>query len=322
MDATTACGVGVLISGAGAAFFAARGASDTLLRRRRLAAAVSNERAKFSAWMLRNGCRPLKGAAAKLLSLSAVKETAREVVILLAKRNIRSDEQALTSLALASGSALFAFVTLVAQSIIAGFASAICLAICAISFGKNLKEKRKKALMESIPASLRSMSVCFKAGLSLMQTMRQTGQDVGGTLGTMFERAARRLETGSSASEALEDFRQNANVPEIAFVAVALNVQHQSGGSISHVLDVARESLENELELRRSLRVQTAQAQLSARIVTIMPFILIALFSIASDGFLSPFFESWEGMGLLAMALGMQAIGILLVRRMLHIEEE
>lgn len=165
------------------------------------------------------------------------------------------------------------------------------------------------------------MNVCFRAGLSLMQTLKQTGEETGGALGARFERAARVLETGSSTEEALEGFRRQAGVPELAFVAVALDVQHQSGGSIAHVLDVARESLESELELRRSLRVQTAQARLSARIVTVMPFLLVALFSMLSEGFLDPFFESWAGLALLALALGMQAAGVLLVRRMLRVEE-
>lgn len=79
----------------------------------------------------------------------------------------------------------------------------------------------------------------------------------------------------------------------------------------------ARESVESEIDLARSLKVQTAQAQLSARIVTAMPFVLIALFSLMSPGFLSPFFESMAGMALLAAALVMQVAGVVLVHRML-----
>lgn len=106
-------------------------------------------------------------------------------------------------------------------------------------------------------------------------------------------------------------------MPELAFVAVALDVQHRSGGSLAAVLDAARESVESEIDLARSLKVQTAQAQLSARIVTAMPFVLIALFSLMSPGFLSPFFESMAGMALLAAALVMQVAGVVLVHRML-----
>ena len=77
---------------------------------------------------------------------------------------------------------------------------------------------------------------------------------------------------------------------------------------------------ESELELLRSLKVQTAQAKLSARVVTVMPFILVGLFSLMSPGFLSPFFESLPGMVMLAVALLMEAAGVLVVRRMLKVD--
>ena len=115
-------------------------------------------------------------------------------------------------------------------------------------------------------------------------------------------------------------FRSGAQVPELAFVAVALDVQHQTGGSISQVLDAARDTVESELELERSLHVQTAQARLSARIVSVMPFVLVALFSLVSEGFLEPFFNSAAGVALLLVVLSMQAAGVLAVRRMLRVE--
>ena len=97
--------------------------------------------------------------------------------------------------------------------------------------------------------------------------------------------AARRLQMGASPDEALAVMRASDQVPELSFVAVALDVQHQSGGSIAPVLETARESVVSELDLMRSMRVQTAQAKLSASIVTVMPFLLVALFSIVSPGF-------------------------------------
>ena len=74
------------------------------------------------------------------------------------------------------------------------------------------------------------------------------------------------------------------------------------------------------LALRRSLRVQTAQAKLSARVVAIMPFLLVAAFSLASPDFLSPFFASPLGIGLLTLAIVMQVAGIILVRRALAVD--
>ena len=38
-----------------------------------------------------------------------------------------------------------------------------------------------------------------------------------------------------------------------------------------------RDTVQSEIELRRALRVQTAQAKLSARVVSVLHFVLIAV---------------------------------------------
>ena len=73
------------------------------------------------------------------------------------------------------------------------------------------------------------------------------------------------------------------------------------------------------MSLRRALKVQTAQAKLSAQVVSVMPFALVAVFSLVSEDFLAPFFASASGWALLALALGMQAAGVGMVRRVLAV---
>ena len=233
----------------------------------------------------------------------------------LEQRGYASTSDALLSLVLGVCLALLVACWVVAASPVFGAAVAGCALVALCAAVKSDAERREAALRDEIPDALRSLGVCFRAGLSLMQTLEQTGSETKGPLGELFLSAA--LVTGGTASEALALFRQRTDVPELAFVAVALDVQHQSGGSLAAVLDAARESVESEIDLARSLKVQTAQAQLSARIVTAMPFVLIALFSLMSPGFLSPFFESMAGMALLAAALVMQVAGVVLVHRML-----
>ena len=88
---------------------------------------------------------------------------------------------------------------------------------------------------------------------------------------------------------------------------------------MQQVLEAARESVATELSLERQLRVQTAQARLSAQVVTVMPFLLVGAISLLSPGFLGPFFSSVAGLLLLLVALGMQVAGVLIARRMLKV---
>ena len=274
------------------------------------------------AWRLRHGVSGLRPVAEALLRREPVRRYVLWARMALEHRGYASMSDALLSLVLGACLALLVAGWVVAASPVAWGGGGGVRSGGALRCGENDAERREAALRDEIPDALRSLGVCFRAGLSLMQTLEQTGSEMKGPLGELFLSAALVLQTGGTASEALALFRQRADVPELAFVAVALDVQHQSGGSLAAVLDAARESVESEIDLARSLKVQTAQAQLSARIVTAMPFVLIALFSLMSPGFLSPFFESMAGMALLAAALVMQVAGVVLLHRMLDAGRE
>lgn len=261
----------------------------------------------------------LMSLAGLLLKIPVVREDMEKTCGLISEDDTVHHSQALLSVLLLAAVVVAAIVALVLGSIVTGIAvgCAVCLGL--LAYFRSRVDKEELAMREDVPDALRSMSTCFRSGLSLVQTLKQTSTEVSPALAKLFRTAQYRLEMGATPTEALDVFRHNEAVPELAFVSVALDVQHQSGGSIAPVLESATDSVSSELDLMRSLRVQTAQAKLSAGIVTVMPFVLIALFSLMSPGFLSPFFESFVGFLLLAVALLMQAAGVLCVRHMLKI---
>ncbi len=291
-------------------------------RKRAAAAQLDSSlfRSGIAARRLRNGfgfCIPL---SRKLLKARFLKSRAEKCVWLLAEHGWATTSEALLSVAMAAIVLTALLVGIASGSLLVAVAVAASLAGLVVVGMKTAWEKRTAAMREAVPDALRGMGVCFRSGLSLLQTLNQVASETKGPLKEPFQRSARLLETGSSTSVALDSFRAGSSVPELSFVAVALDVQHQTGGSMAQVLNAARETVESELALERSLRVQTAQAKLSARIVTVMPFLLIALFSLASNDFLAPFFTSIAGMAMLALALSMQVAGVLLVRHMLKVE--
>lgn len=310
-----------LASAAVAGAFAARAWSDRRDRRRRMRASLGSS----PDWGQRFGCRlsrgvlPLRPAARALMRWRPVERYGEALQAAAARWQPDASRESLVSCALAAALLVIAVGWALSASSVFGCAAAACLLIAVAGYGKTEAQRRSHAVRDEIPDALRSLGVCFRAGLSLMQTLRQTGSEMKGPLGEVFLASARILETGGTATEALTLFRRNAAAPELAFVAVALDVQHAAGGSLAAVLDAARESVEGEIELAQALKVQTAQAQLSARIVTLMPFVLIALFSLMSPGFLGPFFSSVLGVALLAAALTMQVAGVLIVHRMLDV---
>lgn len=310
--------------GALAAFGCGAAASASLAGRgRRRPAAVAGRAANRSerlAWLLRNGVRVALPLARGLLGSRKLAGLVREAVRAADAHGLMTTDEALLSVSVAALAGIGALAGAASGSLACGIAVAACACACAVVWLRTAQDRRRDALREGVPDALRSMGVCFQSGLSLLQTFQQVASEMRGPLGSLFASAAHRMETGESAERALAVLRSGSTVAELSFVAVALDVQHQAGGSMRQVLDAARDTVENEIGLRRALRVQTAQAKLSARVVSVLPFVLIAVFSLVSEGFLAPFFESPLGLALLATALGMQAAGIAAVRRMLAVE--
>ena len=170
----------------------------------------------------------------------------------------------------------------------------------------------------AVPDALQRHGLVLQASFRCRRRFQQLAGEIKGPLGKRFAACAHQLETGHGSSEALGALRAGGKRSELAFVAVALDVQHQAGGSMRPVLEAARETVEGELALRRALRVQTAQARLSARVVTVMPFALVAVFSLVSKGFLDPFLQKPAGVG--PVGLGMCDGGCGRARGATHVE--
>ena len=274
---------------------------------------------RVSLYYVRNGvtsCLPL----CKRIVSTPAGQSFRDASRLATRKGVDTTPEGLASLFAASVLALAISLLVMFRS----FVVVLCaLVLCAVVLRVLLTraiEKERAQLREQVPDALRCMEACMHAGLSLPQTFSEVAQQIDQPARSLFARVSRDLDLGYSMNEALEHFKQVAELPELSFVAMALDVQYACGGSATPVLRSAEESISRDLDLRRSLRVQTAQAKLSAQIVSVMPFALVFVISAVDPAFLHPFFSSAQGVVLLLMAIAMLGGGVLLVRRMLAVE--
>ena len=269
--------------------------------------------------LLRNGIPFLLPLANKMLKNKRINSFVSSMVEMLNKKSIFCSPATLLSLSFLIATFIFLFSLAITRTLIFGLAIIAFIIAAFVIWDSSAKDRAFQKMQESIPELLRSMASCFQTGYSLLQTFEHIEQEDSTELGKLFGKCAHVLQTGGTSKQALEILQSQEVVPQLRFVAVALDIQHQTGGSMSEVLNSARTLVENELAILSAMRVQTAQAKLSARVVSILPFGLIAVFSLVSPGFLTPFFSSFVGLVMLAVAIGMQALGIILVRRILKV---
>ncbi len=289
------------------------------VRRRARVARGENTSTWMLATLLQKGVRPCMPVALRLVRLRHAEGVFTEGMHL-----VRTYGYEVSAASLCSVWCVFVLVSvfagsLIGRSLLFGLALAACVNVVAWCLLERQREKRMQAMREGVPGVLRAMEACFMSGLTLLQTFQHLATEAPPLLAPLFADAAHELEAGCTPKSVLASLRKKANVPELAFIALALEIQYVTGGSMRQVLAAARDSIESDLELRRTLQVQTAQAALSARVVTALPFVLIALLSLVTENFLAPFFSSLFGMALLAVGVFMEVAGVLCVRSMLKV---
>lgn len=210
--------------------------------------------------------------------------------------------------------------TFVSASVVVGAGLAIVTIWLILAQASKVIHRWEVRFREQIPDALRSIGVCFSAGFSLQQALEQTARDIADPLGREFVQVTADIRAGRSLEEALRDLEQRTNVAELRFVSVALEIQHHTGGSLQQLLDNAAASILSSFDLHRSLAVQTAQARMSAKVVTLMPLVLVLVLSLMMEGYIQSFFSSPAGLLVFFSALAMEASGILVIRRILGLK--
>lgn len=185
---------------------------------------------------------------------------------------------------------------------------------------KHAARRRKDELRRALPDAIRLLCVSLESGGSLGMALGYAASNCSEPLATELKRAVWDIEAGKSFDEAFKSLRERTESPEFAFLAVAMEIQHRSGGSLTVVLDNLAALLRQSLELQEKLLTKTTQGRLSCRIVAVMPFVLLAVLNIFSPGYIIAFFVSPLGVCLFALALILEVVGVLLVKRCLAID--
>ncbi len=271
-------------------------------------------------YLIRNGVEWIRPIAKRCCKVRYVRRQAIKALFIVQTKGQDSSAENIVSFVLACLTIVFVVMSVLVRSVGAGLLCVcVCLWIGHITLTR-FETKREEVLRQQVPDAMRSLSACFQAGYSISQAFMQTSQESKSPTKELFARVAQDIEVGRPIAEALQLFKNASGIPELGFVAVALDIQHVTGGSVVPILESAERSVAKSLEMRRFLRTQTAQARLSAQIVSGLPIVMLVLLSVLSPGFMDPFFNSMDGLAILGLAAGLQMIGIVWIKRLLSME--
>jgi tight adherence protein B len=164
------------------------------------------------------------------------------------------------------------------------------------------------------------MASMLRSGYGYTQALASTAAEMEDPLASELIRLVDTVRLGGDVDEALEELNERLGSREFDIMATAISIQRRSGGNLSEILDGVAETIRNRQTFHRELSALTARERFSAVIVAGLPLVLVALLTLMDPGRYSLLFTDTRGQVVLGLALVMNLVGYLTIKRVSKVE--
>jgi tight adherence protein B len=180
--------------------------------------------------------------------------------------------------------------------------------------------KRQGDFLEQLPDTLQLLSGSLQAGYGFLQALDTCAKEANPPTSTEFSRVLSEARLGMPLEEALDAMADRVGGEDFKWVVLAINIQRQVGGNLAALLTTVANTLRERQQVRRQIKVLSAEGRLSAVILVALPFVLVGYLSVVNPSYLSSLTAETVGKISIAIALVLIGIGIVWMRKIIKID--
>lgn len=181
-------------------------------------------------------------------------------------------------------------------------------------------DRRRAKFYEALPDAMQMLSGSLSAGYSLPQALDNVAREAGGPLAQEVNRALLESRLGLPIEETLEAVAQRLRSRDFHWVVMAIRINRHVGGNLAEVLTNVGRTLRERERLRRQVKTLSAEGVLSAWILGLLPFLLMAYMLTVRPEYLLPLLSAPVGWLILGAGLTAYIIGIVWMRNLVRME--
>jgi len=179
--------------------------------------------------------------------------------------------------------------------------------------------KRQAKFAEQLPEFLQSLVMSLRSGFGFLQSLETVLEEAENPIKAEIERALAEVRMGRDLSDALRSLAERMDSTDLEWVVGAIDINRETGGNLSEILSTVNGTIRERGRMQRKVRTFTAEGRLSARILTVMPFLLAFWqWHTHPDGF--EMLLSGPGLVVLFGCAGLIAMGWFWIRRIVAIK--
>jgi tight adherence protein B len=212
----------------------------------------------------------------------------------------------------------FFLVFLVARVLPIELAAAGVLGAAPFTWIVRKRSRRLRAFNAILPDAIDMIARALHAGHSISGAIEMVAQDCALPLAAAFEEVFRQQNFGMPLREALLHMLERDPSQDLRVLVTAIIVQRETGGNLIEILDRTSFIIRERIRIHGEIRVHSAQGRLTGWILGLLPIILLLLISVMNPGYSSILFTDPMGRRLIYIGLGMLALGIISIHRIIN----
>jgi tight adherence protein B len=187
----------------------------------------------------------------------------------------------------------------------------------------NLTRERANRINEfeeQLPDALDIMTRALRAGHPFTGTIQLVADEMEGPVAKEFGIVFSDINYGGDLRAGL--LGMLARVPSVTVMALvtAVLIQRESGGNLAEILEKLTSLVRKRFRFQRQIRTYSAQGRMSAWVLVLLPFVLVALMSITSPDYLPMMTKDPTGRKLIGLGFFLIIAGILWIRKLIRID--
>src|SRR5205807_2425246 len=159
-----------------------------------------------------------------------------------------------------------------------------------------------------------------RAGLTLQQSVEQVGKESQPPLRQELGLFTKEVKLGVPIEEALVNLASRVGSEDLELVATSTNIARQLGGNMAEMFETIAGTIRERFRLEGKIRALTSQGKLQGLIVASLPLGVGLFLNWYRPDLMEPMFERAYGYILVCAIVLLEAIGFVLVRKIVAID--
>lgn len=178
--------------------------------------------------------------------------------------------------------------------------------------------RRQKTFLEEFADALDASVRLLQAGMPISEAIAMVAREYEGPLREEMMRIYENQKIGVPLGQAAHEMAQRIPLPEAHMFATALQIQSETGSSLSEVLSNLSAVIRARFRLKRKVKALSSEAKASAAIIAALPLLVSLGLYLVNEKYISVLFDTRTGNILLGGAAFWMLCGVLIMRQMIN----